>query len=128
MVAVDFNGGKTIPYTYSTVNNTASLNTTTNFNLVGASGFVQGVKCLDVLKGDTAHSLMTCVPLEAFPIKDDGTLTTQAYVVPTRNSTGDMQLTPAGQGVGVKSPDGSHCGRIGLDNTGAVAVTSVTCW
>ena len=40
---------------------------------------------------------------------------------------GDMSTTTAGSGLIVKSPDGAKCARIGIDNTGAIVATSVTC-
>jgi hypothetical protein len=46
---------------------------------------------------------------------------------PLHVATGDVYASQAGSGVIVKSPDGSKCARIGIDNTGAIAVTSLTC-
>ena len=40
---------------------------------------------------------------------------------------GDIHTSDVGAGLIVKSPDGTKCARIGIDNTGAIAVTSVTC-
>ncbi len=40
---------------------------------------------------------------------------------------GDVSTTSAGSGLIVKSPDGTKCARIGIDNTGALVATSVTC-
>ena len=40
---------------------------------------------------------------------------------------GDMSTTTAGSGLIAKSPDGTKCARIGIDNTGAIVATSVTC-
>jgi hypothetical protein len=40
---------------------------------------------------------------------------------------GDVSTTTAGSGVIVKSPDGTKCARIGIDDAGALSVTSVTC-
>jgi hypothetical protein len=42
-------------------------------------------------------------------------------------SGGDVSTTMAGKGLIVKSPDGTKCARIGIDNTGAIVATSVTC-
>jgi hypothetical protein len=42
-------------------------------------------------------------------------------------SSGDVSTTKAGSGLIVKSPDGTKCARIGIDNTGAIVATSVTC-
>ena len=39
----------------------------------------------------------------------------------------DVQATTAGSGLVVKSPDGTMCARIGINNSGTIAVTSVTC-
>jgi hypothetical protein len=40
---------------------------------------------------------------------------------------GDVYASTAGKGVVVKSPDGTKCARIGIDNTGALSVTALTC-
>jgi hypothetical protein len=40
---------------------------------------------------------------------------------------GDVATTTAGSGLIVKSPDGTKCARIGIDNTGALVAASVTC-
>jgi hypothetical protein len=40
---------------------------------------------------------------------------------------GDVSTTTAGSGLIVKSPDGTKCARIGIDNDGVLSVTSVTC-
>jgi hypothetical protein len=42
-------------------------------------------------------------------------------------SSGDVSTTKAGSGLIVKSPDGTKCARISIDNTGAIVATSVTC-
>jgi hypothetical protein len=42
-------------------------------------------------------------------------------------ASGDGYVSQAGSGVIVKSPDGTKCARIGIDNTGALAVTAMTC-
>ena len=40
---------------------------------------------------------------------------------------GDMSTTTAGKGLIVKSPDGTKCARIGIDNGGALSVASISC-
>lgn len=40
---------------------------------------------------------------------------------------GDMSTTTAGSGLIVKSPDGTKCARIGINNSGAIVATSITC-
>jgi hypothetical protein len=40
---------------------------------------------------------------------------------------GDVGTSNAGVGLIVKSPDGTKCARIGIDNFGAIAVTSLAC-
>jgi hypothetical protein len=40
---------------------------------------------------------------------------------------GDVYASTAGKGVVVKSPDGTKCARIGIDDTGALSVTALTC-
>jgi hypothetical protein len=40
---------------------------------------------------------------------------------------GDISTTTAGKGLIAKSPDGTKCARIGIDNTGAIVATSITC-
>ncbi len=43
------------------------------------------------------------------------------------SSGGDVSTTTAGRGLIVKSPDGTKCARIGINNNGAIVATSVTC-
>jgi hypothetical protein len=43
------------------------------------------------------------------------------------NTGGDVVTTQAGKGVLVKSPNGSRCARLGIDNSGAVAATVAAC-
>lgn len=40
---------------------------------------------------------------------------------------GDISTTTAGTGLIVKSPDGTKCARLGIDNTGAIVAASITC-
>lgn len=40
---------------------------------------------------------------------------------------GDISTTAAGNGLIAKSPDGTKCARIGIDNSGALAVTAISC-
>lgn len=40
---------------------------------------------------------------------------------------GDISTTTAGNGLIVKSPDGSVCARIGIDNSGTIVATSIAC-
>lgn len=42
-------------------------------------------------------------------------------------SDGDVYISDAGDGIIVRSPDGSLCRRIGINNSGAVIATAVTC-
>ncbi len=61
----------------------------------------------------------------------DGTVNvgigTQTPATKLHVAGGDMHTSDAGAGLIVKSPDGTKCARIGIDNTGAIALTSVTC-
>jgi hypothetical protein len=87
-----------------TLNNTAGVAETHSgsaasdaYNVIGYPypAVSAGAKCFDILKGDTLHSLATCVPGTVFPINDDGSITPQAYTPPTRNSTGDLYVPGA---------------------------------
>ena len=40
---------------------------------------------------------------------------------------GDVYASQAGTGIIVKSPDGTKCARIGIDNSGAIVVSALTC-
>jgi len=40
---------------------------------------------------------------------------------------GDVYASTAGQGLIVRSPDGTKCARIGIDNAGALAVVALAC-
>jgi len=41
--------------------------------------------------------------------------------------SGGVQIIAAGQGIILKSPDGTKCAVIGIDNTGNMSATPVTC-
>jgi hypothetical protein len=43
------------------------------------------------------------------------------------DAAGDVDVLTAGKGVVLKSPDGTVCKRLGLDNAGALVLTTVTC-
>jgi hypothetical protein len=43
------------------------------------------------------------------------------------NTAGDVITLAAGKGLIVKSPDASKCARIGIDNSGALAATLISC-
>lgn len=43
-------------------------------------------------------------------------------------SLGDMTVSQQGYGVLLKSPDGTKCARISIDNAGALTTTPVACW
>jgi hypothetical protein len=96
LVWVDINGNKSTPYSFGTVTNNAVLAPVTAYNILngvfpyptGASG----VRCVDILVGDTAHSLATCVTPNSFPVYDDGSASHLAYTAPTRDATGDMSI------------------------------------
>jgi hypothetical protein len=53
-----------------------------------------------------------------------GTTTPQK---PLEVATGDIYVSNAGSGIILKSPDGSVCGRVAIDNSGALSVTALTC-
>jgi hypothetical protein len=52
---------------------------------------------------------------------------TSTPATPLHVASGDVYASQAGSGVIVKSPDGNTCARIGIDNSGALSVTSLTC-
>jgi hypothetical protein len=56
---------------------------------------------------------------EVFRVEGDGDVVA---------NTGDLQALGAGKGLVLKSPDGTHCARISLNNSGtSLDFTSVTC-
>ncbi len=58
----------------------------------------------------------------------DGTAMTSATSINGAfSASGGIQITTPGQGIIVKSPDGTKCAQIGIDNTGALSVTAVGC-
>ena len=76
------------------VTETASASAaSTAYNLLSAStsGNTLGEKCMDILKGDTSHSLATCVQY-ASTTTDNGSIALQPYTAPTRNATGDFYV------------------------------------
>jgi hypothetical protein len=53
----------------------------------------------------------------------DGTMRTSANSISgVLSVSGDIQITTPGNGIVVKSPDGTQCKTIGIDNTGSLAV------
>jgi hypothetical protein len=52
---------------------------------------------------------------------------TQAPTTTLQVAGGDVSTTAAGSGLIVKSPDGTKCARIGIDDSGALSITSLTC-
>jgi hypothetical protein len=52
---------------------------------------------------------------------------TQSPTTKLQVAGGNISQTDAGGGLIVKSPDGTKCALIGIDNGGLIAVTSVTC-
>jgi hypothetical protein len=99
----------------------------------------------DVLKGTTATSIITNSLLPVFsgnviPFQDTGQSTSGytalgAPTIPLASIPNGMQYTggnpgtkDAGGGFLVKSADGSHCAKLGIDDSGALLVTSVACW
>jgi len=52
---------------------------------------------------------------------------TPTPATPLHVATGDIYASQAASGVVVKSPDGTKCARIGIDNSGALSVTALTC-
>jgi len=78
----------------SGVTETASASAaSTAYNLLnaGTTGSTLGEKCMDILKGDTAHSLATCVQYATTTI-DNGSTILQPYTAPARNATGDLYV------------------------------------
>ena len=94
VVAVDWNGNKTLQSSTVTVTNGTLGSTYVNAIQAGTSLSDVGVKCWDILKyvSSTWYSIATCYPGDLFALYDNG-LSTSAYTLPTRNSTGDMAVT-----------------------------------
>ncbi len=58
----------------------------------------------------------------------DGTMRTSAISINgTLSVSGPVQITTPGQGIIVKSPDGTWCEQIGIDNTGKIYTPNVSC-
>lgn len=79
MVGRDFNMNPTQVYTPATVPNNAALSTGVNYNTLSGTYSPAGAYCWDILKGDTSHSLYTCVKYGQSPMIDDGSIATVAY-------------------------------------------------
>jgi len=58
---------------------------------------------------------------------DGTTMTSGNSVNGALTVLGGIQLTVAGQGIVVKSPDGTKCKQIGIDNSGNLNATAVAC-
>ena len=52
---------------------------------------------------------------------------TQTPATPLHVAGGDVYASQAGSGVIAKSPDGTKCARIGIDDTGALSVSAIAC-
>jgi hypothetical protein len=58
----------------------------------------------------------------------DGTMRTSATSINgTLSVSGSVQITAPGNGITVRSPDGTRCAQIGIDNTGSLATVAVPC-
>jgi hypothetical protein len=58
----------------------------------------------------------------------DGTaMTSAASVNGAFSVSGGVQITAAGKGIVVKSPDGTKCAQVGIDNTGNLSVSAIAC-
>jgi hypothetical protein len=63
----------------------------------------------------------------------NGATSSVNFGIGTQTPTTTLQVagadvsTTAGSGLIVKSPDGTKCARIGIDHTGALSVTAITC-
>jgi hypothetical protein len=83
------------------------------------------------LNNATAIGAYASVSASNSMVLGDGTINvgigTQTPTTTLQVAGGDISTTSAGTGLIVTSPDGTKCARIGIDNTGAVAVTSVSC-
>jgi hypothetical protein len=89
----------------------------TNATAIGANAMVSESNAL-VLGGITGTNQGTSVNVG---------IGTAAPTTTLQVAGGDISTTGAGNGLIVKSSDGSKCARIGIDNTGALVATLVTC-
>jgi hypothetical protein len=83
------------------------------------------------LNNATAIGAYAAVSASNAMVLGDGTINvgigTQTPTTTLQVAGGDISTTSAGTGLIVNSPDGTKCSRIGIDNTGAIAVTPVSC-
>jgi hypothetical protein len=84
-----------------------------NATAIGANALVTASNAL-VLGGTGAYAVNVGI----------GTTAPQK---PLEVATGDVYVSNAGSGIILKSPDGSVCRRVAIDNSGALSLTALTC-
>jgi hypothetical protein len=131
LVAVDFNGNKTLLYEMDVTGQATSLSPGVAVNSIGASGAVAGVHGFDVIKcfgvhvagcsGGTWKSLALNVTAINLPWYDDGTgdAGALAYTPPSRNSTGNLIVSGLSTASGFA--DTTNCSSAGGTCTSATA-------
>ena len=115
--------------------NAGQRNTTGSRNvfLGSAAGFINGTGSDNTIIGFNANVDLDNLSFAA-AIGSGATVSTNNTIILGRSAgqdtvrvPGNLQLTNAGRGIVLKSPNGAVCRQLTIDNAGAIVLTPVTC-